>query len=193
MICEIGQWKDVLEAVKRLCIENPNKILIIAIDGKSGGGKTTLAELLRDTYGGNVFHMDDFFLRPEQRTELRLSEIGGNVDYERFHDVLTLIKEGKNIDYQPYDCHRQMLTSKRSMDSRRFNIVEGSYSMHPYFGNIYDYRVTLDIDEDKQRKRIYRRNGAAMLKQFENEWIPKENAYLNKFKIFEKCNLKINI
>ena len=58
--------------------------VIIAIDGNCTAGKTTLAGMLAEVYDCNVFHMDDFFLRPEQRTPERYAEIGGNVDYERF-------------------------------------------------------------------------------------------------------------
>ena len=46
--------------------------LLIAIDGKCGSGKTTLAGLLNEVYQGNVFHMDDFFLQPHQRSSKRL-------------------------------------------------------------------------------------------------------------------------
>ena len=42
--------------------------VIVAIDGKCTSGKTTLASKLAEIYDCNVFHMDDFFLRPEQRT-----------------------------------------------------------------------------------------------------------------------------
>ena len=38
--------------------------VIVAIDGKCTSGKTTLASKLAEIYDCNVFHMDDFFLRP---------------------------------------------------------------------------------------------------------------------------------
>ena len=60
--------------------------LVIALDGRCGSGKSTLSRRLSDTYPCSVIHMDDFFLRPEQRTEERLSETGGNIDYERFEE-----------------------------------------------------------------------------------------------------------
>ena len=50
--------------------------MVVAIDGNSGAGKSTLAALIADVYDCNLFHMDDFFLRPEQRTEERLKETG---------------------------------------------------------------------------------------------------------------------
>ena len=46
--------------------------VIAAIDGRCGAGKSTLAAQLQAQLSCRVFHMDDFFLRPEQRTAARL-------------------------------------------------------------------------------------------------------------------------
>ena len=40
--------------------------LIVAIDGRCGSGKTTLAAELKRVYPCELIHTDDFFLRPEQ-------------------------------------------------------------------------------------------------------------------------------
>ena len=49
---KISQW-----------LEGQNKdFLVIAIDGPSAGGKTTIAEDIKKNFDCNVFHMDDFFL-----------------------------------------------------------------------------------------------------------------------------------
>ena len=62
---------------------------LVAIDGCSCAGKTTLATQIGALLNGNVFHMDDYFLQPHMRTPERLSQPGGNVDAERFlADVL---------------------------------------------------------------------------------------------------------
>ena len=55
---------------------------IIAIDGRCAGGKTTLAHaaeelLLARGIPCRTLHTDDFFLRPEQRTEQRMKTAGG--------------------------------------------------------------------------------------------------------------------
>ena len=42
--------------------------VIVAIDGRCGAGKSTLAAVLAERLDANLIHMDDFFLRPEQRT-----------------------------------------------------------------------------------------------------------------------------
>ena len=76
--------------------------VFVAIDGKCTSGKTTLAAKIAEKYDCNVFHMDEFFLRPEQRTPERFSQVGGNVDYERFwQEVLLPLKKGEAFSYRP--------------------------------------------------------------------------------------------
>lgn len=187
--------KDIIEEIGILIherdVSGEKTPFIIAVDGKSGGGKTTLASALFKKFGGVILHMDDFFLRPEQRTSERLAEIGGNVDYERFLAVLEQAKSGEVIRYQPYDCKIRKLKEMQLILPEKLIIVEGSYSLHPYFGQYAGYKIGIDIGEEEQKKRILERNGSEMLPNFVNEWIPKENQYLKEFKIFEQCNVVI--
>ena len=157
--------------------------VIVAIDGKCTSGKTTLASKLAEIYDCNVFHMDDFFLRPEQRTPERFAEIGGNVDYERFREeVLLPLKSGKAFSYRPFDCSTFMLVAPVAVTPKKLNIVEGTYSHHPYFGNHYDLKILLTVDEETQRQRILKRP-AFLHKRFFDEWIPMENHYFEVFRI----------
>lgn len=151
--------------------------VLIAIDGRCTSGKTTLAARLAEVYDCNVFHMDDFFLRPEQRTPERFAEIGGNVDYERFHEeVLMPLKAGKPFSYRPFDCKSVSLADPVRVPVKQLNIIEGSYCSHPYFENPYDLRILLTVDEETQRQRIMERP-AFLHKRFFEEWIPMENRY----------------
>ena len=169
----------VLETVKKqidTLLEEKN-IVIIAIDGKCTSGKTTLSSKLAALYDCNVFHMDDFFLRRSQRTPERFSEVGGNVDYERFREeVLLPLKTGKAFSYRPFDCSTFTLAAPVPVAPKKLNIVEGTYSHHPYFGNAYDLKLLLTVDEETQRQRILERP-AFLHKRFFEEWIPMENRY----------------
>lgn len=158
-------------------------MVIVAIDGKCTSGKTTLASKLAEIYDCNVFHMDDFFLRPEQRTPERFAEIGGNVDYERFREeVLLPLKSGKAFSYRPFDCSAFALAAPVAVTPKKLNIVEGTYSHHPYFGNPYNLKILLTVDEETQRQRILERP-AFLHKRFFEEWIPMENQYFNEFNL----------
>lgn len=177
----------VIEQIDRLIAKKEQ--VIIAIDGYCTSGKTTLALALEKQYDCNVFHMDDFFLREEQRTPKRFEQIGGNIDYERFKkEVLIPLKSGKAFTYRPFDCSTFTLGKETEVVPKKLSIVEGTYSLHPYFGEVYDLKVMLNITEDEQRKRILERP-AFLHQRFFNEWIPMENRYFEGFNIAEKCDL----
>jgi uridine kinase len=152
-------------------------IVIVAIDGKCTSGKTTLAAKLAEIYDCNVIHMDDFFLRPEQRTPERFTEVGGNVDYERFYEeVLFPLGKGEPFSYRPFDCSTFTLADPITVIPKQLNIIEGTYSHHSYFGNPYDLKVMLTVTPELQRERILQRP-AFLHQRFFEQWIPMENRY----------------
>ena len=177
--------EKILETAKHqinMLLEEKN-FVIVAIDGKCTSGKTTLASQLAEIYDCNVFHMDDFFLRPEQRTPERFAEVGGNVDYERFHEeVLLPLKSGKAFSYRPFDCSTFTLAAPVTVAPKKLNVIEGTYSHHPYFGNPYDLKILLTVGEEIQQQRILERP-AFLHKRFSEEWIPMENRYFDGFAI----------
>lgn len=165
------------------------KQIVVAIDGNCTAGKTTLAAALEKEYDCNLFHMDDFFLRPEQRTPHRYAQPGGNVDYERFQqEVLIPLKQGNPFAYRPFSCSSFSLAEPVRVEPRQLNIVEGTYSHHPYFGDAYDLRICLTADSELQRHRILKRP-AFLHQRFFEEWIPMEQQYFDHFRILEQCDL----
>lgn len=157
--------------------------ILIAIDGSCAAGKTTLANRLKTLFDCNVIHMDDFFLRPEQRTEERLAEPGDNVDYERFwQEVLLPLLAGEAFSYRPFDCSTGSLKEPVAVAPKRITIIEGTYSHHPYFGKPYDLKVFLQVSEDIRKQRILQRP-AFLHRRFFEEWIPMEQQYFANFSI----------
>lgn len=168
--------------------------LLLAIDGGSASGKTTLAALLGQRYGCPVFHMDDFFLRPEQRTPQRLAEPRGNVDRERFFsEVLQPLRQGGPASYRRYDCQTGQLLPPVLRQAGQLNVIEGAYSMHPELSALYDLSVFLAVSPETQRRRILQREPAFKQQLFFQKWIPMENRYFQAFSIPERCDLRIEI
>ena len=154
--------------------------VLVAIDGPCTSGKTTLAAALADHYDCNVFHMDEFFLRPEQRTPERFAEAGGNVDYERFlEEVLTPLRTGTAFSYRPFDSSAMALAQPVAVQPGKLNIIEGTYSHHPYFGAPYDLKILLTVTPELQRRRILERP-AFLHRRFFDQWIPMENQYFSE-------------
>lgn len=164
--------------------------IMIAIDGRCAAGKTTLAEALSRHFRCDAVHLDDFFLRPEQRTKQRLDSAGENVDHERFlHEVLIPLRESGSAEYRPFSCKTQSLTEPVTVRAGRVIIVEGSYCCHPALRDFYDLKVFLTVSPAEQLNRITKRNGEAAAERFKSLWIPLEERYISKMSIPEICDI----
>lgn len=168
--------QTILKSIKQTDLSK--RSYIIAIDGRCGAGKSTIAARLAEELNATLFHMDDYFLRPEQRTPERFSTPGENVDHERFlKEILIPLKEGRTITYSPYSCTTQTLLDPITVTPADIVIVEGSYALHPTLRAYYDLRVFLTLFPREQEVRIRARNGDAIWPMFKNRWIPMEEAY----------------
>lgn len=166
----------------------------LAIEGGSAGGKSTLGDLLAHLYDATVLHMDDFFLRPDQRTPERLAEVGGNVDRERFaSEVLSPLAHRAPITYRRYDCATATLRPPVTLRPTPLTVVEGAYSMHPDLAPAYDLSVYLAISPECQADRIRKRNTPDMAARFFAEWIPMEARYFEGMQVKERCDVVIEV
>ena len=158
---------------------NGKRPLIVAIDGNCGSGKTFYSSKLASRFNAEVIHCDDFFLPKNMRTVERLSEVGGNVHYERLRALLAQIHEGNlPITYLAYNCTCNNYEQK-TLSKTNVVIVEGSYSLHPTLREFYDLKILFTIDEQTQQQRLIKREGAERLSDFVNKWIPLENRYFD--------------
>ena len=167
--------------------------LIVAIDGRCGSGKSTLAARLERELRCSVFHMDDFFLRPQQRTAERFAQPGENVDHERFlEEVLLPLRSGQPLTYRPFSCAQQQLGAPVTAAPCRLAIVEGAYACHPDLWAYYDLWVFLTVDPETQMQRIEARSGAAKAAQFRDRWIPLEETYFSALDVQARCDMCIS-
>ncbi|MBR4434690.1 MAG: uridine kinase [Clostridia bacterium] len=195
--------KIISELEGRLCANTPSdsvfsrsRPFIIAIDGRCASGKTTLAAQLkraieeRFSTRVNLFHMDDFFLRPEQRTEKRYATPGENVDHERFYsEVLAPLLDDAEFSYRPFDCEKMRLAAPVNVKPAPVAIIEGSYSCHDALYESYGLRVFLSVEPNVQKRRILLRNGEEKLRQFIEKWIPYEEAYFDACAVKARCDI----
>ena len=133
--------------------------------------------------------MDDFFLPAEKRTKERLSEVGGNVDRERFREeVLAPLAAGRTVSYRRFDCGTMTILPPVEIKPGRLNIVEGAYACHPELRGYYARTACLTVPPEEQLRRIRARDGEEMLERFRTMWIPMENRYLEADRIREQAD-----
>ena len=166
---------------------------IVAIDGNSASGKTTLSNHLASIFDCNVFHIDDYFLTSSQRTPERLNEISGNFDRERFlAEILIPLSQHTPVIAKKYNCNTKTFSAPKTYPQKALTIVEGCYSTHPSLLPYYDLTIFLSISPTLQRERILSRN-PALAERFFIEWIPLENKFFEHHNTKNTCDITINV
>lgn len=165
--------------------------VVVTVEGSAASGKTILANILKDKYNAEIVRMDDFFLPLEKRTVERLETPGGNIDYERFKESV-IDKIGSTFSYGVFNCSIMKIDREKVVNKSKLLIIEGSYSMHPYFGKYYDLSIFLDIDYETQINRIKNRDGERLLKMFVDKWIKYEQKYFNFYNIKQTADIYLD-
>jgi len=138
--------------------------------------------------------MDNFFLPFERKTLQRLSEPGGNIDYERFIDIiLPALKQNETFSYTAYNCQTRSYDRTVEVCDCELIVIEGSYSLHEKFGIYYDYSLFLTVSDFQQLERLETRcNDNKKFSLFKTKWIPMESHYHQKQNVLRRCNLIID-
>lgn len=163
---------------------------VLAIDGAAASGKTTFAAFLAEKYGAETVHMDDFFLPRERKTPARLAEPDGNIDRERFAaEVLPHINSIEPFCYGKYDCSLGKVAENVQIGASPLVIVEGVYSLSPYFTEHYDIKIMLTVEKEAQLARLRGRCEDWQYENFLNIWLPLEERYFSLGVTEDACDM----
>jgi len=166
--------------------------VILALEGGAASGKTTLATALGEMYHGSVIHMDEFFLPPALRTPDCFTQPGGNIHSERFQiQVADPIRRQVPFTYEIFDCSIGAIAGKKKIGDERLIIVEGVYSLHPLYRDMYTLRFFLKTAPETQDARL-RARGEWLYDRFQRDWLPMERAYFRAFQPEKSCDLILN-
>ncbi|MBO5339901.1 MAG: hypothetical protein J6A62_02750 [Oscillospiraceae bacterium] len=190
--------KHYVNLIPVLCaIEEAQKIhpnLRVAIDGPCASGKSTLGAALAAIFRCPLIHMDDFFLRPEQRTPQRLAQPGANVDYERFYDqVLSPLLAGEAARYCPWQCQQGSFAPQITVEPGPLTLVEGCYCLRPELRDGFQLRIWAEACWQSRRKRLLARGGEECLARFEQLWIPLEDQYFQHDQVADCCHIHLDL
>ena len=167
--------------------------VVLALDGRCGSGKTTLATVLAEQFPDSiVLHTDDFYLPPADRVPGWEHIPCANMDLTRLRDeVLRPAKAGKPVPYRAYCCREGTYRPAQLLPAQPLVILEGSYSHHPLLAPYEDFRVFMTCSDAEQTRRLRAREGARYA-NFAARWIPLEEGYFAQYGIEERADFVVD-
>ena len=173
--------------------QQPTKPLVLALDGRCGSGKTTLANTLARQFPASItLHTDEFYLPPDQRIRGWEKTPCANMDLARLRDeVLAPARAGKPVLYRAYSCREGAYLPPIPCQPARLVLVEGSYSHHPLLAGYETLRVFVTCSKEEQTRRLQAREGERYA-NFAARWIPLEEGYFAQYRIEETTDLAVD-
>ena len=174
----------IINSITALLSTAAGRPILIALDGRCGSGKTTLAAQLAERFpGSRTIHTDDYYLPPAQRVPGWETLPCANMDLKRLRaEVLNPARAGQPFSYIAYSCREGAYLPPVFCQPARLVIVEGSYSHHPLLRPYETLRVFVTCAKPEQTRRLQAREGARYA-DFSARWVPLEEGYFAQYGI----------
>jgi uridine kinase len=138
----ITMSKNLSEAIALLQQHQTKPLLLVAIDGHSAAGKSTLARALQQHLPQvSIVQTDDFYRPLSEETRWALDAAGGYLHYYDWQrlaaQVLAPLRAGQESCYQKYDWAENRLVAWASVQSVGIVLIEGCYAARPELKGYY--------------------------------------------------------
>ncbi|KMY31549.1 uridine kinase [Lysinibacillus xylanilyticus] len=182
--------QEIKEEYKKHHLDRP---FIVAIDGLSGAGKTTLVHQLKNVIDNVVIlHIDDHIVKREMRYNTGYDEwfeyyqlqwdtiYLKEILYEKLH------QNEKQLLLPFYNKEEDTLTSKSiNLPPNSTVIIEGIFLLREEWKTFYDYIIFLDCPKEVRYERVLHRDTylgdlEERLKKYQKRYWVAENYYLEK-------------
>ena len=155
--------------------------MVIAIEGRSASGKSTLGRQLAGRPDVALVEMDDFYRVDDQVARASYSPEDGvdrYFDWQRLRDeALVPLSEGRVATFRVYDWDNNADGDFKVVGPRPFVVIEGVYSARPDTRSIVDLVVMVDTPREVAAARQMGRGQSAT--QWIARWRAAENYYFD--------------
>ena len=144
--------------------QKPTRPLVLALDGRCGSGKTTLANGLAAQFPGcTLLRTDDFYLPPARRSPDWAHTPCANMDLTRLRDeALRPAYAGQPVAYRAYSCRQGAYLPPVQLPAQPLVILEGSYSHHPLLRPYETLRVFVTCNQGRADPALTGTGGRAL-------------------------------
>jgi uridine kinase len=166
--------------------------LLIAIDGRSGTGKSTLATLVAEALGAALIRSDDFYAAhiPDAAWD-RFSaaeKVARAIDWPRLRaEALEPLLRGQPAVWHPFDFAypRPDGTYPRKREPDRCEpagviVVEGAYAARPELEDLIDLSILVEAPEAVRCERLAAREDPDFLRAWHARWDEAEAFYFTQ-------------
>jgi uridine kinase len=186
-------------AIRRLIVDRQPPLLI-AIDGRSGSGKSKLARSVAREVGAAVVLADDFFGGGDDSHWLSVS-VEGRVDHvldwrRLRREALEPLLNGRRAKFHPLDFEpgvgwvgwKDEIMCVPPVD---VVILEGAYSARPELEDLIDLSVLVEASEPVRTHRLLARQGEDFMRRWHAVWDDAENLYFGRLRPPELFDLVV--
>ena len=161
---------------------NKNSLpLVVAIDGRSGAGKTTIAQELAERLDATIISGDDFFSGGVKvRTDSPEILAENCIDWRTVRTVIKNLVDSGQARYQVFDWEKfdgSCKEKKTVLSNNKALILEGVYSARPELRDIIDVTILVRLSETERMNRLVARE--KVISRWEKQWHRAEDWYFS--------------
>lgn len=171
---------------------------VVALDGRSGTGKSTLAEWMAGQLGGIRVDQDDFYAGGDLDEWRRLTsreKADRVIDWRRVRDeVLLPLREGQGASWRPFDWDTMIGLAPETITVPPSGLVilDGAYSARPELADLIDLSILVTLDDAVRRERLRLREGEDLVSCWHTVWDEAEDYYFGTIRPPEAFDLVIS-
>jgi uridine kinase len=174
--------ETLVEAIRRLDRDWPT---LVAIDGHSAAGKSTLAAAVARPLDAAVIDGDEFYAggTAEQWDVMSPAEKAAHcIDWRKQRPVLEALARGEEARWHAYDWDvgdGRLLEHPTIYPKASFVILEGVYSARPELADLFQLRVLYDAPPGLRHLRWVNREGERYYDDWARRWSEAEDWYFS--------------
>lgn len=154
---------------------------IVAIDGRSGVGKSTMAQALAERLDAGLIEGDDFYAGgTELRSDSAASRAAACIDWTKQRSVLEAVAASQTAHWRAFDWEAfdgRLCDEPTRLEPKQVVILEGVYAGRPELSDLLDLRVVLLVPDKVRLERLAAREGS--IGPWEQQWYEAEEFYFD--------------